>query len=264
MELFYRRLGSGIPVVILHGLYGSSDNWMTIAKKLSDRYELILPDHRNHGQSPHSISHTYRSMVADLNELLNKLEFNKVNLIGHSMGGRVAMKFQATFPERVERMVIVDVAPWDYYPEDEWFRASYQEHMRIIEALMEMEVDKIKTRNEADKFLADKGLNSRLRSFLLKNLKRGSVGFHWALNLSVIQNNLEHLLLGVNVDRTAASKVKVMFIKGEQSNYIPKDQLVRLKEFFPNSEHVTIPKSGHWVHAEQPQLFIDHVTRFLG
>jgi pimeloyl-ACP methyl ester carboxylesterase len=264
MELFYRQFGQGKPLVILHGLYGSSDNWVTIAKQLENDYSVIIPDQRNHGQSPHSQHHSYQLLVADLLELTQKLKLDSFYLMGHSMGGRAAMLFQSQYPMMVEKLIVVDVAPWSYSPEDEWFRSAYAEHMRIIEALRTVHPENITSRIEADRILQNNHLDQRLRNFLLKNLKRKAEGFEWSINLNALENNLEHLLLGVEVDKTSASLANVLFIRGESSNYIPAFQVSRLKEFFPKSQVVSIPNAGHWVHAEQPEMFLSAVKRFLG
>lgn len=264
MELFYRKFGHAKPLIILHGLYGSSDNWITIAKQFESNYQVIIPDQRNHGQSPNSNEHTYRHMVADLLELTHNLKLEGFYLMGHSMGGRVAMLFQSLYPSKVEKMVVVDVAPWSYSPEDKWFRSAYAEHMRIIEALKALRPEEIASRIEADKVLQQNNLDQRLRNFLLKNLKRKPVGFEWSINLTALENNLEHLLLGVEVDKNSASGADVLFIRGENSNYIPAYQADRLKEVYSKCQVVSIPDAGHWVHAEKPQMFISAVKSFLG
>jgi len=264
MDLFYWIIGQGKPLVILHGLYGLSDNWLTIAKKLESNYTLIILDQRNHGQSPHSPDHTYQHMVNDLFEITNKLKLNSFYLLGHSMGGRVAMLFQSQFPMKVEKLVVVDVAPWNYSSEDEWFRSAYAEHMRIIEALKALKPEEIASRIDADRVLQQNNLDERLRNFLLKNLKRKSGGFEWQINLNALENNLEHILFGVEVNSSSASVADVLFIRGENSNYIPTYQVDRLKEVYPKCQVVSIPDAGHWVHAEKPQMFVSAVMSFLG
>lgn len=264
MELFYRKFGHGKPLIILHGLYGSSDNWITIAKQLESNYQVIIPDQRNHGHSPNSDEHTYRHMVSDLLELTQNLKLESFYLMGHSMGGRVAMLFQSLLPLMVEKLIVVDVAPWSYSPEDEWFRSAYAEHMRIILALKALRPEEVASRIEADKVLQQNYLAQRLRNFLLKNLKRKHGGFEWSINLNALENNLEHLLLGVEVDKNSASGADVLFIRGENSNYIPTYQAERLSEVYPKCQVVSIPDAGHWVHAEKPQMFISAVKSFLG
>lgn len=184
--------------------------------------------------------------------------------MGHSMGGRVAMLFQSQLPLMVEKLIVVDVAPWSYSPEEEWFRSAYAEHMLIIEALKALRPEEIVSRIEADKVLQQNILDQRLRNFLLKNLKRKQGGFEWSINLNALENNLEHLLLGVEVDKNSAPKTNALFIRGENSNYIPVSQERRLKEVYPRCQVVSIPDAGHWVHAEKPQMFISAVKRFLG
>lgn len=184
--------------------------------------------------------------------------------MGHSMGGRVAMLFQSLLPLMVEKLIVVDVAPWSYSPEDEWFRSAYAEHMRIILALKALRPEEVASRIEADKVLQQNYLAQRLRNFLLKNLKRKHGGFEWSINLNALENNLEHLLLGVEVDKNSASGADVLFIRGENSNYIPTYQAERLSEVYPKCQVVSIPDAGHWVHAEKPQMFISAVKSFLG
>jgi len=263
MKLFYREVGAGKPLVILHGLYGSSDNWMSIAKKLSCCFHLYLVDQRNHGQSPHSNSHTYADMVADLYEFVKALKIEHFYLMGHSMGGRTAMLFQSTYPEMVEKLIVVDVAPWSYHPEDEWFRFSYSEHVRIIDALLSLNLESITSRMDADNQLAQFLPSITLRQFLLKNLKRDGSKFYWGLNLKVLEKNLENLLLGISINSISASRVPVLFFKGEESNYIPKEQIDLLKKYYPNCECVTIRHAGHWLHSEQPNAFVSEVEKFL-
>ncbi len=264
MKLFFRQTGSGFPVIILHGLYGSSDNWMSIAKQLSDQFRVIIPDQRNHGQSPHSPVHSYAAMANDLYELAMDLGLEKFHLVGHSMGGRVAMLLQSQHPEMVAKLVVVDVAPWGYHPEDSWFRRTYAEHSSIIESLKSVQPERFKTREEAERALSAFIPDSRLRQFLLKNFKRKPSGFEWVLNIGALEQNLEQMLLGVDVDAGSAKNADVLFIRGERSDYIPIHQVFRLKEVYPRSTVISIHQAGHWVHAEQPVQFIGALKMFLG
>ncbi|HBI81877.1 MAG TPA: alpha/beta hydrolase [Bacteroidales bacterium] len=264
MELFYRQLGQGKPLIILHGLYGSSDNWMSIAKELQQKYTVIIPDQRNHGQSPHTPEHTYQLMAADLLEFTQKNNLQRFYLIGHSMGGRTAMLFQSLYPSMVDKLIVVDVPPWSYTPEDEWFRSAYAEHQRIIDALMSIKPENIRSRSEAERILEKNNLDQRLRNFLLKNLKRKADGFEWSINLPVLENNLEHLLLGVEIEKSSALNADVLIIRGDKSNYIPKYQINKLNEIYPKGKIVSIPDAGHWVHSEKPEVFLTAVTDFLG
>lgn len=264
MNLFYREFGTGDPLIILHGLYGSSDNWVSIAHALEAYYRVILVDQRNHGQSPHSNDHNYKLLSNDLKEFCDKLCLQKVILIGHSMGGKTAMQFTADYPDRIESLIVVDIAPWGHL-ENLSTLSILNEHKQIINALLSIPLDSISSRNQADEMLSKTVQQLHVRQFLLKNLKREIDGtFSWKLNLSAISNNIEYLMDGVEFDSTKEKlTVKTLFIKGEQSNYIPQNKVNELKEFFQNSELTTISDAGHWVHAEKPKEFINAVLKFL-
>ncbi len=263
MKLFYRVIGNGEPLVILHGLYGSSDNWISISRELSERYQIVLPDQRNHGQSSHSPEHSYQAMANDLLELSANLNLKQFYLMGHSMGGRVAMLFQSLHPSMVKKLIVVDVAPWSYQPEDDWFRKSFSEHETIIEAIKSIKPSNYDSRNAVDADLAKYLPNPTLRQFLMKNLKREGSNFEWIINIDALDANLEHLLLGIEVNEETAKLSNVLFIRGDESDYIPKNQIFRLKQFYPHSRVHSIPRTGHWLHAEQPQEFVGAVRDFL-
>lgn len=264
MKLFYRELGNGFPLVILHGLYGSSDNWMGIAKRFSESYRVILPDQRNHGQSPHSSSHTYPDMAHDLAELVDNLGIDNFHLLGHSMGGRTAMLYQSLFPNRVISLIVADIAPWQYLPNDETFRLSLEEHLSIIKGMLDLPLPTLKSRYEAEKLLTGSIPNQKLRQFLLKNLKRDAFGnYSWCLNLPVLESSLRELITGVNLERGKKSPTRVLFVKGENSNYIPENSEVRLTDYYPGCRLVTIRNATHWLHAEQPEAFTKSILEFL-
>lgn len=264
MELFYREVGSGFPIVILHGLYGSSDNWVSIAKQFGLQYRVIIVDQRNHGNSPHGNSHTYNDLADDLYFLVRKLELQQFYLIGHSMGGRVAMLFQTLFPNFVKALIVVDVAPWSYSGVDLWFKQSFNEHKSIVKAMLKLPLNKIQSRMEADKELSTFIISDKLRQFLLKNLKRNKQGlFFWSINLPAIEKYLEGLILGVDVDSRLVENLDVLFIKGDNSDYIPVNRLAEIQEIYPKAQCVIIENAGHWLHAEQPERFVDEVLEFL-
>lgn len=264
MNLFYREFGTGDPLIILHGLYGSSDNWVSIAHALEAHFRVILVDQRNHGQSPHSNDHNYKLLSSDLNEFCDRLCLPKVILIGHSMGGKTAMQLTADYPEMVKSLIVVDIAPWGHLENVETLNIL-KEHRKIIEGLSSIPLKSLSSRNQADELLSKWVPQDHVRQFLLKNLKREIDGtFSWKLNLTAISNNLEHLMDGVAIDSTKYKiTIKSLFIKGEQSNYIPQNKVNDLKDFFPNSEIVEISGAGHWVHAEKPKEFISKILRFL-
>jgi len=252
MKLHYRKIGeTGPALFILHGLFGSSDNWQTLAKKFAKNYTVYLVDQRNHGHSPHSIEFNYDLMVADLAELIDDLELDTFNLLGHSMGGKTAIGFAAEYPELLNKLIVVDISH-KQYP---------MHHQQIIEGLKSIDLNVIKTRGTADKQLAKYIDNFAIRQFLLKNLYWESKGqLAWRINVPVLSNEIEKIIEEIYF-RTI--DVPTLFIRGEQSNYIVEADFDNLKHKFPNSKIITAKNAGHWVHAEVPQFFYDTVIKFL-
>lgn len=265
MKLFYRESGQGNPLVILHGLYGSSDNWMSIAKELEKYFRVINVDQRNHGQSPHSDEHSYALMADDLLELFDELKLEKANIIAHSMGGKVAMRFAYQHPERILSIVVVDIAPWGHFEGNESSNQIALEHKKIIEGLNSIPLYNLKSRNEADSILAHWVKGDMIRQFLLKNLKREHDGsFRWKLNLMAISNNISNMMEGFTANLSNKKcDVRTLFIKGTLSNYIQTNKEEFLGNYFTNSSIVKIDGAGHWVHAEKPKEFIDAILDFL-
>lgn len=261
MKLFYRESGKGEALIILHGLYGSSDNWVSIAKELESYFRVINVDQRNHGQSPHRSEHSYTLLTNDLLKLFEVLKLEKAILLGHSMGGKVAMQFTMEHPEKVSSLIVVDIAPWSHDP----LAHISEEHQQIIEGLMSIPIDSLTSRVQADEILSERVKSLPIRQFLLKNLKREQDGsFGWKINLTAIASNLKNLMGSIEPSTHNHSyKVRTLFIKGEQSNYIPNDKEDDLKEIFTNSEIITIHDAGHWVHAEKPMEFLKAVLFFL-
>ncbi len=265
MKLFYRESGKGEPLIILHGLYGSSDNWVSIAKELEPFYRVINVDQRNHGQSPHNKEHSYTDLANDLLELLDELGLEKAILLGHSMGGKAAMQLTVIHPERVSSLIVVDIAPWSHIGSNERSTQIVAEHQHIIMGLMSIPVKSLTSRNQADEILSEWVKVEYVRQFLIKNLKRNQDGsFTWKLNLFAISSNLVNLMSGIETNSQSPScNIKTLFIKGELSGYIPKNSEDDLKKIFTNSEIITIKDSGHWVHAEKPKEFLNAVLTFL-
>jgi pimeloyl-ACP methyl ester carboxylesterase len=252
MKLFYRELGGkGQPIIILHGFLGSSDNWLTQGKMLADPFHVYMIDLRNHGQSPHSEDFSYHNMADDLHEFLITNSIENPILIGHSMGGKVAMRFATTHPELINKLVIVDIAPKEYPVQ----------HDRILEGLKSIPVDTIKSRNEAEESLSKFVSEKDIRQFLLKNLNREPEGgFSWKMNLHVLSENIESIGEGVLGD--GKFEKPVLFVRGKKSNYIEDDDMGLIKKNFPEAKLVTLD-AGHWVQAEKPQEFADEVIRFI-
>jgi pimeloyl-ACP methyl ester carboxylesterase len=253
MKLFYRKYGTGPCIVILHGLYGSSDNWVTIARKLSDKFTVILPDMRNHGQSPHSQDHTYDLMAEDIVELTQELNIGRFILAGHSMGGRVAMNFALKFPGMLEALIVIDISPIGSTDPENLF---FKQHKVILESILSLDIRGLKSRTDVENFLALRIESERTRGFLMKNLTRNSEGlFEWKLNAESLLLNLTNItgsIINENMYQNPVSGFPVYFIRGEKSDYINPDDFPIIRSLFPAAELVTIKDAGHWIHADQP------------
>jgi pimeloyl-ACP methyl ester carboxylesterase len=251
MKLFSRELGQGDPVVVLHGLFGSSDNWLTQAKLLASHYRVYSVDLRNHGQSPHSEDFDYPAMVEDLKEFVDSTGIQNTVFIGHSMGGKAAMNFALAYPDKLSKLIVVDIAP----------KAYDLEHYVIAEGLKAIPVESISSRNEADEILSQHVPEPDVRQFLLKNLQRKSTGgFSWKINLPVISSKLANI--GLDLPFSGTFDKPTLFIRGSRSKYIADADWNRIVEVFPKAELESMD-TGHWVQAEKPQEFADTVTRWL-
>jgi len=268
MELFFRKYGeAGPPLIIVHGLYGASDNWISIARDLADRFEVYVVDQRNHGRSPHSDIHDYPAMREDLREFMESQDIKKAVLIGHSMGGKTVMSFAEAWPEKVQALISVDIAPKSYHNLALASRTA-PNHTNLIDAMLKLDLSKIESREEADRALAESIGSERVRSFLLKSLRRKSDGtFEWRINLEAISNNMEAIFAGMDREAIAArggiTGFPALFISGGDSEYIRVTDHQAIREIFPAAEFVTIPGAGHWVHVEQPDLLIKTIRYFL-
>jgi pimeloyl-ACP methyl ester carboxylesterase len=265
MKLFHRKYGNGPPLVILHGLCGSSDNWVTIAKKLSDSFTIYLPDQRNHGQSPHSEIHDYESMRDDLYELVNDLMLKKIFLAGHSMGGKTAISFALKWPEMLNGLLIADISPFT----DESIRDSvYSQHFTILNTILSLELNKISTRSEAETILMEKIPSEKVRGLILKNLQRtADNSFKWKLNASSLLKNLNKIMEGVERRTDYSQQITgfpVIFLKGGESDYIPSGDFRDIQKVFPAAEIIEVPRAGHWIHADRPDEVVKNLKRLLG
>jgi pimeloyl-ACP methyl ester carboxylesterase len=252
MKLNYKEIGEGKPLIILHGLFGSSDNWISIGRSLAETRRVFLIDQRNHGDSPHSNVFTYESMASDLKEFTNEHSIEKFDLIGHSLGGKTAMFFATQFPELINKLVIVDIGPKQYPVH----------HDTILEGLKSIDLDALKSRGDADKALTPYVPILGTRQFLLKNIKRTQEGFEWKINLDIIAKDIAEV--GKALPKEAMFDGPTLFIRGGMSNYILEDDMRLIQTHFPSVELATIKGASHWVHAEKPQAFLEEVNRFLG
>lgn len=257
MKLYYREMGEGTPLMIIHGLMGSSDNWGTIGRNLAENYRVLLLDMRNHGRSPHSEEFGYDIMAADVHNLMNDLAIEKATLIGHSMGGKVAMSFARDFPERLARLVVVDMAPKSYPT------SSFEQ---LMNALLSVDLQQLQSRQMADDQLKAAIPEEGVRFFLLKNLKRvnnenGGPAFEWKFNLPVLYKYLGEATAGLDFDTPFEGPT--FFMRGENSDYLLDSDRPKIKRLFPAAEIATIPGAGHWVHAEAPTAFREALLKFL-
>jgi len=265
MKLFYRKYGEGPPLIILHGLFGSSDNWMTIAKSLGEYFTVYLPDQRNHGQSPHSDINDYNSMRDDLFELAGDLRLKKFFLAGHSMGGKTAFSFAIEWPEMIDGLLIADISP---FINENNKHTAYNQHLNILEAMLSIDLSLISSRREVESILAEKIPSEQTRGFILKNLKRTAGNkFGWKINSQSLLNNLNKIIEGIDLQRDPAQQITgfpVIFLKGENSDYLPSGDYKAIQDIFPAAEFVLVPNSGHWIHTDRPDEVIKNIRRLLG
>ncbi len=267
MKLFFRKLGTGKPLFILHGLFGSSDNWQTLGKKFAENYTVYFVDQRNHGRSPHSDEHSYQLMSDDLLELMNDENIDKAILMGHSMGGKTVMHFAVNHPERVEKLVVVDMSPKKYPVTN----------LEIIQAMEKVDLDKVKSRKEAEEILSADIKDAGVMQFLLKNLywddnqindvkshdgDRSVTKLAWRFNLHGLKTNLSRVSEITPMPSTPL-QMPVLFVKGGKSDHMFNADSRLIHEMFANVKILTIPEAGHWVHADRPKEFFEIVNSFL-
>ncbi|MEZ4721570.1 MAG: alpha/beta fold hydrolase [Flavobacteriales bacterium] len=251
MMLNYKSFGEGEPLIILHGFLGMLDNWQAQAKMLENNYRVIIVDQRNHGHSPHSHEHNYEVMVEDLVELLDFLKIERVHLLGHSMGGKVAMKFAQHHPDQVHKLIVADIAP-RYYP---------IHHDKIFAALNAVPLASLEKRTDAEPYLAEHIPEPGVRQFLMKSLYHPDLAsFDWRFNIKALQQNLENV--GEATDELEFDG-ETLFVRGGNSNYISDSDWVDIKVIFPNALLATIEGAGHWLHAEKPHEFSAIICEFL-
>lgn len=255
MKLHYKKIGSGKPLIILHGLFGSLDNWQSIGNKFGvSGFEVYLVDQRNHGRSPHSDEWNYDLMAGDINELLLENNLSSVNIIGHSMGGKTALTFANNYPEKINKLIVVDIAP-RYYP---------IHHTAVIEALKAVDFGKVFSRKEVEEILKEKIQGDiATQQFLLKNLywtDDESKKMAWRFNLNVISRDIENVGKEVECVRISGP---TLFIKGGLSQYITLADEVNIKRTIKNATIQEIKNAGHWVHASNPDEFFSTALNYL-
>lgn len=253
LALAHEVQGSGPPLVILHGLFGSARNWQGVAHELAGRYRVVRVDLRNHGHSPHAARMDYAALAADVATLLAALALTEVTLLGHSMGGKTAMTLALTEPARVARLVVVDIAPVAYA----------DQHTPIIDALLALPLGAIRRRQEADTLLQAAIPDVAVRLFVLQNLVLEATGARWRLNLPALKTGLAALSGGLPVAATARFVGASCFIRGEHSTRVLPAHAGLIRAHFPHSSVHTVAAAGHWPHTQAPREFTRVLTDCL-
>lgn len=252
LDLFYRSSGNGQPLIILHGLFGLNDNWQSFSKQITENNIAVYAvDLRNHGSSPHDSVFDYDSMADDVFAFISKHDLQNVNIMGHSLGGKVAMKFALKHQDILKSLIVVDIAPRYYAPH----------HQQIIKALQAVDLDTVNTRKEAEHILSGYIDDAGVKMFLLKNLYWEGDRLQWRFNLKVIAEKIESV--GERITSTEKFEGKTLFIKGEKSKYITDDDKSEILNLFPEAEIKTCANTGHWVHADNPECMLTTVRDFL-
>lgn len=254
LDLAYDDRGEGPAVLILHGLFGARGNWSSIAKRLAQHARVVTADLRNHGDSPWADSMAYSEMAADLERLLDRLKLDEAAVVGHSMGGKAAMALALTEPERVTRLMVVDMAPVPY---PDRFGA-------YVEAMRRVPVGTLTRRQDADAPLSQDVPDPAIRQFLLTNLVNGEDGgLRWRLNLEVLGREMPTISGIEEIPGAKPYAGPTLFLRGETSDYVRDAHMETIRRFFPAAELATVAGSGHWVHAEKPEDFIRATRGFL-
>jgi pimeloyl-ACP methyl ester carboxylesterase len=253
VNLHFEAVGQGPQLIILHGLLGSADNWRSMSRRLGAHYKVLAVDLRNHGRSPHSDIFDYDVMVTDLREFVEQHALPRIMLLGHSIGGKVAMQFALDHSDRLDKLVIVDIAPKRYEPSQR----------DMLEALRSLDLCRYSSFGDVDVALAERISDASLRQFLLKNLARDENGWlGWKIHLEAIERNYDKLLRGLAPKRSFDKPS--LFIRGGRSNFIEDDDARLIRQIFPQAEITTLPEAGHWVHVDLPEEFFQTVVNFLG
>ena len=255
MELFYREYGHGQPLIILHGLLGISDNWAGIARNLAgEGFRVLVPDQRNHGHSPKHPVLNYYALTDDLSEFIESNQLENPVILGHSMGGKVAMRYTLEHPGMVSRLIVVDTSLRTYV------RFNY--HLKLIDAMLAIDFGQVQSRQEVKKLLSEKIREERLVQFLVKNLYWKEKGrLDWRPNLQAISYHVDSMYDGVfystRFDKPA------LFIRGGKSDYVLDEDFPAIYQNFPQASVATIEQGTHWVHADEPGEFYRILVEFL-
>jgi pimeloyl-ACP methyl ester carboxylesterase len=253
VTLHYESTGQGQPLIILHGLFGSLTNWRPLVPKFSEHFHVFTLDLRNHGRSPHSDIFSYAAMAEDIRAFIRQHQLASPYLLGHSLGGKVAMQFALTYPNEVEKLIVVDMTP----------RATPPRYHSVITALQALDFEVAQSRRDLDAQLAGAIPDKTLRQFLLTNVRTDDNGrFGWRINLDAIAAHYNETNEGIKLQ--GIYDRPVLFIRGGKSDYIGDEDIEAINALFPRAEVATVNGAGHWVHAEAPEEFARVVLEFLG
>lgn len=255
VKLHYQIYGEGEPFYLLHGLFGSNRNWLTIARQLAGSAQIVAVDLRNHGDSTHASSMTYPEMAADVAELADTLNHRTINLLGHSMGGKTAMVMAMHYPELLNKLIIVDIAPVVYNPKSD----------DLVSFMQALPVGTLTNRAEASDLLSRDITDTVLRQFLLQNMVKNQqeAGFRWRINLDAIRNNYDAIRSFPTELLQSRYHGQSLFIAGSRSEYFHPDYPQIISTMFPEARIVVVEDAGHWVHADKPELVATEIRNFL-
>ncbi|MET4693317.1 alpha/beta fold hydrolase [Endozoicomonas lisbonensis] len=253
MKLYSRTQGQGINLLSVHGLFGSQENLGAINRRLAESFYVHGVDVRNHGRSPHQTSMQYSDMAADLIEYMDEQGIEQAHLLGHSMGGKVVMETALQYPDRVNRVAVLDIAPVTY---------TVRRHDDVFAGLKAVNLNTLEKRSDADAVLANYISEAAIRQFLLKNLfKKADGGFGWRMNLETIEQSYQSILSGQQAGKPFPGEV--LFLKGSDSDYILPEHRSEVLKLFPGASLRSIHGTGHWLHAEKPDLVANALIRFF-
>ena len=253
MKLYSKiHVDKGQDLIIIHGLFGMSDNWNSLGKQFSKYCRVHLIDLRNHGRSPHADDFNYDVMCGDVLEYMEDNNIEKPIILGHSLGGKVAMKFAFLYPEKIEKLIVADMAPRRY---DTDF------HQNLLSTLYRLPLENFEKREEIDKLLASTYEDKGMRLFLLKNLYRNEKKeFAWRFNIEVLLEKVSNIQEADFIK--GVCDVPTHFIRGGNSNYITTEDKLIINKHFSDFSIATIEGAGHWLHAENPERFYNEVMGF--
>ncbi len=251
-QLFYSRVGQGEPLLILHGLFGSSRNWQSLVRRYAEHFDVIAVDLRNHGQSFHSEVMDYSAMAEDVRALIETLGLSAVRMIGHSMGGKVALRLAIDHSSLIDRIVVADIAPVNYQ----------HDHNETLDAMLAVDLNQISSRADADDQMKAAIAEAPLRAFLLQNLVRQQNNWQWRVNLQAIENHMSELT-GFDLSASTHIDTPALFIYGSKSDYVGEAEQQIIQQQFNNGQLHSIEGAGHWLQAEKPDIFFDVTLNYL-